>query len=475
MITFSVALILLVAGYFLYGKLMERVMKPDANATTPAVAHPDGVDYIAMPGWKLFMIQFLNIAGLGPIFGAIMGAKFGVSAYLWIVLGTIFGGAVHDYVSGMVSLRNNGESLPEIAGRYLGNGMKQFSRVFTAIILVLVCAVFVSGPAELLEDLTGWNIYLLMGLVMLYYLLATILPIDKIIGKIYPLFAFCLLFMAFGVLITLYVLMPDLPEITEGLTNTQPDPDTYPIFPMMFISIACGAISGFHATQSPLVARCMTNEKQGRSIFYGAMVAEGIVALIWAAAAIWYFQENGYAENNAAIVVDKVTRDLLGTVGAVIAILGVVAAPISTGDTALRSCRLIIADILHYPQAKIKSRLAIAIPIYAFVIVFLVISVVLPDGFNIIWRYFAWSNQTLAVMTLWAMTVFLYQAGKPYVITLVPAVFMTWVTTSYILFAPEGFGVAYYPSMICGLVAAFALMGLFYYRAVYLDKKTLKK
>ena len=198
MITFSVALILLVAGYFLYGKLMERVMKPDANATTPAVAHPDGVDYIAMPGWKLFMIQFLNIAGLGPIFGAIMGAKFGVSAYLWIVLGTIFGGAVHDYVSGMVSLRNNGESLPEITGRYLGNGMKQFSRVFTAIILVLVCAVFVSGPAELLEDLTGWNIYLLMGLVMLYYLLATILPIDKIIGKVYPLFAIALLFMAVG-------------------------------------------------------------------------------------------------------------------------------------------------------------------------------------------------------------------------------------------------------------------------------------
>lgn len=474
MVSFTFALILLVLGYLIYGKIVERVMRPDPKAVTPAVAHPDGVDYIAMPAWKLFMIQFLNIAGLGPIFGAIMGAKFGVSAYLWIVLGTIFGGAVHDYLSGMVSLRNNGESLPELTGRYLGNRMKQFSRIFTALILILVCAVFVSGPAGLLQDLTGWNIYLLMGLVMLYYLLATILPIDKIIGQIYPLFALCLLFMAFGVLIALFVLMPDLPEITDGLINTQPNPQTYPIFPMMFISIACGAISGFHATQSPLVARCMTNEKLGRPIFYGAMVAEGIVALIWAAAAIWYFQENGYAESNAAIVVDKVTSDLLGTVGAVIAVLGVVAAPISTGDTALRSCRLIIADILHLPQTKIKSRLAVALPIYVIVIFFLLLSILLPDGFNIVWRYFAWSNQTLAVITLWALTVFMYQTKKPYLMTLVPAMFMTWVTTSYILFAPEGLGLPYYYSLAGGLLVAFGLMALFYYRAVYMPKKALK-
>lgn len=474
MVSFTFALILLVLGYLIYGKIVERVMRPDPKAVTPAVAHPDGVDYIAMPAWKLFMIQFLNIAGLGPIFGAIMGAKFGVSAYLWIVLGTIFGGAVHDYLSGMVSLRNNGESLPELTGRYLGNRMKQFSRIFTALILILVCAVFVSGPAGLLQDLTGLNIYLLMGLVMLYYLLATILPIDKIIGQIYPLFALCLLFMAFGVLIALFVLMPDLPEITDGLVNTQPDPQTYPIFPMMFISIACGAISGFHATQSPLVARCMTNEKLGRPIFYGAMVAEGIVALVWAAAAIWYFQENGYAENNAAIVVDKVTKDLLGTVGAVIAVLGVVAAPISTGDTALRSCRLIIADILHLPQKKIKARLAVALPIYVIVIFFLLLSILLPDGFNIVWRYFAWSNQTLAVITLWALTVFMYQTKKPYLMTLIPAMFMTWVTTSYILFAPEGLSLPYYYSIAGGLIVAFGLMALFYYRAVYMPKKALR-
>ncbi len=464
MISFTVALVLLVVGYLIYGKFMEKVMQPNSKTPTPAVSHPDGVDYIAMPAWKLFMIQFLNIAGLGPIFGAIMGAKFGVSAYIWIVFGTIFGGAVHDYISGMVSLRNDGASLPEITGKYLGNGVKQFSRGFTALILVLVCAVFVSGPAGLLQGLTGWNIYLLMGIVMLYYLLATILPIDKIIGKIYPIFAFCLLFMAIGVLVTLYIQMPDLPEITAGLHNTQPDAESNPIFPMMFISIACGAISGFHATQSPLVARCMTNEKQGRPIFYGAMVAEGIVALIWAAAAIWYFGEHGYAETNAAIVVDEVVRKLLGNIGGVIALLGVVAAPISTGDTALRSCRLIISDILHIPQEKISKRLAVALPIYAVVIVFLVISVTLPDGFNIVWRYFAWSNQTLAVITLWAMTVFLYQAGKPYIITLEPAMFMTWVTTSYILYAPEGIGLSYYVSLVAGIVVAFALFGLFYYR-----------
>ena len=363
----------------------------------------------------------------------------------------------------MVSLRNNGESLPEITGRYLGNGMKQFSRVFTAIILVLVCAVFVSGPAELLEDLTGWNIYLLMGLVMLYYLLATILPIDKIIGKIYPLFAFCLLFMAFGVLITLYVLMPDLPEITEGLTNTQPDPDTYPIFPMMFISIACGAISGFHATQSPLVARCMTNEKQGRSIFYGAMVAEGIVALIWAAAGIKFA---GSYENllrlmapdgnsNPAIVVNAICHDWMGTFGAVLAILGVVAAPVTSGDTAFRSARLITADFLHYNQSSVWRRLAVSLPL------FVIAAVLMNINFDILWRYFAWFNQTLSIFTLWAVTVWLARKGKAFYVTLFPALFMTAVCTSYILVAPEGFSLPHAPSCVAGVVMAVVLLGVF--------------
>lgn len=465
MVSFVISLLALVAGYIFYGGFVERVMKPDPAAKMPALTKADGVDYMPMPAWKLFMIQFLNIAGLGPIFGAIMGAKFGTASYLWIVLGTIFAGAVHDYVAGMVSLRHDGESLPELTGRYLGRGMKDFSRVFTAFILVMVCAVFVSGPADLLCDLTGMNVYALMGVILIYYLLATLLPFDKIIGKIYPLFAACLLFMALGIMIALLVMWPEMPEITDGIANTQPEPDKYPIFPMMFISIACGAISGFHATQSPMVARCMTSEKQGRRIFYGAMVAEGIVALVWAAAAIWYFQGHGMEEDNAANVVDKITRELLGPVGMVIAILGVVAAPISTGDTALRSCRLIIADILHMPQIKIKSRLVIAIPLFLIVAAILVVSVTLPDGFNIVWRYFAWSNQTLAVITLWALTVFMQRTGRPYVITLLPAMFMTCVTITYILFAEEGFGIDRGISTGIGAGIALILAGLFFYKS----------
>ncbi|MEE0889926.1 MAG: carbon starvation CstA family protein, partial [Bacteroidales bacterium] len=325
MITFLVCLAVLVIGYFVYGKYVERVFKPDYNRKTPAITMQDGVDYIPMPTWKILMIQFLNIAGLGPIFGAIMGAKFGPASYLWIVFGSIFAGAVHDYFSGVLSIRNNGASLPELIGKYLGNGAKQTMRVFTVLLMVLVGAVFVSGPAGLLAKLTpdALNITFWAIVVFLYYILATLLPVDKIIGKIYPIFAIAIIFMAIGMLIMLIIKSPVLPEITSFSSLKNTSPDNNPIFPMMFVSIACGAISGFHATQSPMMARCLKTEKHARPVFYGAMIIEGIVALIWAAVASAFFYENGLEENNAAVIVDSVTKEWLGIAGAFLALLGV--------------------------------------------------------------------------------------------------------------------------------------------------------
>lgn len=434
MITFTIALIALIAGYFIYGSYVERVFRPDATRPTPAITQADGVDFIAMPSWKIFMIQFLNIAGLGPIFGAIMGAKFGTASYLWIVLGSIFAGATHDYLSGMLSIRNNGASLPELIGKYLGTTTKQIMRGFTVLLMVLVGAVFVSGPAELLAKLTPDNLTLTFWatIVFLYYILATLLPIDKIIGKIYPLFAIALLFMAIGILTMLYWHHPNIPEITNLHSLKNIHPNGIPIFPMMFVSIACGAISGFHATQSPLMARCLTNERHGRPVFYGAMITEGIVALIWAAAATYFFHNNGMEESNAAVIVNSITTEWLGAAGGLLAILGVIAAPITSGDTAFRSARLIAADFLHIDQKPISKRLLVSLPLFA--IGFLILQM----DFSILWRYFAWCNQTLAVFTLWGISVFLVKSRKNYLITLLPALFMTAVCTTYICIAPEG-------------------------------------
>lgn len=465
MITFTIALLVLIGGYFVYGKFVEKVFGIDPSRKTPAFTKQDGVDYIPMPTWKVFMIQFLNIAGLGPIFGAIMGAKFGTASYLWIVLGSIFAGAVHDFLSGMISLRNGGESLPETIGRYLGVNFKQFMRGFTVLLMVLVGAVFVAGPAGLLAKLTPESLDLSFWatIVFIYYVLATLLPIDKIIGKIYPIFAVALIFMAVGILVMLFWNHPQLPEITDGLTNTHPD--GLPIFPMMFISIACGAISGFHATQSPMMARCITNEKYGRPVFYGAMITEGIVALIWAAAATYFFHtESGTAlfaadsgNDNAAIVVDSITKEWLGTIGGLLAVLGVIAAPITSGDTAFRSARLIVADFLHIDQKPILKRLLISVPL--FVVGFIILHV----NFSVLWRYFAWCNQTLAVFTLWALTVYLVRENKPYIITLIPALFMTAVCTTYILMAPEGLALPKVWAYAIAAVVVLFVFGLFLY------------
>ncbi len=454
MITFTFALLLLIGGYFVYGAYVNRVFGPD-NRQTPAITMADGVDYIPLPAWKIFMIQFLNIAGLGPIFGAIMGAQFGTASYLWIVLGTIFAGAVHDFFSGALSIRHAGESLPEIIGRYLGLSVKKVMGLFTMVLMILVGAVFVSGPAELLAGMTPdyMDAYFWIIVIFLYYVLATLMPIDKIIGKFYPVFAIALLFMAVGILVMLYVKGPDLPEMWNGFGTKY---ETNPIFPMMFISIACGAISGFHATQSPLMARCMTSEKLCRPIFYGAMVAEGIVALIWAAAATYFFQENGVVDQltgkafSGAMVATRISNEWLGTFGGILAILGIVAAPITSGDTALRSARLIAADFLHIEQRSVSKRLMICIPLFLLTMGVLVYSLSDAEGFKIIWRYFAWCNQTLSVFTLWAITVYLVREKKNYYITLLPALMMTLVCSTYICIAPEGLSLPHTVSYAIG-------------------------
>ena len=438
MVSFSICLGFLIIMYFIYGRFIEKLFGPD-DRETPAFKQNDGIDYIPMPTWKIFMIQFLNIAGLGPIFGAILDAKFGMASFLWITLGTVFAGATHDYLAGMLSMRHGGESLPETIGRYLGLPAKQIMRVFSLLLMILVGVVFLSGPADLLASLTPekLNAEFWLSIIFIYYLLATLLTIDKIIGRIYPLFAIALIFMAIGVLVMLYSEYPDIPEIWNGLSNSHPHSDKLPIFPIMFVSIACGAISGFHATQSPMMAKCLKSEKHGRPAFYGAMITEGIVALIWAAAATCFFKENGLDENNAAIIVNHITNDWLGSIGGLLAILGVIAAPISTGDTALRTARLIAADFLKMPQKRLKHRLILTIPIFTLTILLIYWSSSDSGGFDVIWRYFAWFNQTLSVFTLWAITIYLTQINKQYLVTLIPAIFMTYVTVSYLFIAPE--------------------------------------
>ena len=473
MVTFSVALVLLIVGYVVYGGFVNRIFAPDAKRTTPAVAMNDGVDYMPMPTWKIFMIQFLNIAGLGPIFGAIMGAQFGTASYLWIVIGTLLAGAVHDFFSGCLSIRNNGANLPELIGKYLGTSAKTVMNVLSIVLMVLVGAVFVSGPAELLAGMTpaAMNVNFWIVVIFLYYVLATLLPIDKIIGRIYPLFAIALLFMAVGVLVMLYVKHPALPEMWQSFGTKY---DKSPIFPMMFVSIACGAISGFHATQSPLMARCMTNEKHCRPIFYGAMVTEGIVALVWAAAATWFFGEHGTVDAATGIpysgakVATMISKEWLGAVGGIVAILGIVAAPITSGDTALRSARLIIADFLHMEQKSIKRRLLICIPLFLVTAGTLVYSLADADGFKIIWRYFAWCNQTLSVFTLWAITAYLVREKKPYIITLIPALFMTCVSVTYICIAREGFQL---PPMLSYAIGGVAVLATFVWFVVWMKKR----
>jgi len=479
MITFTVSLVCLLLGYLLYGTVVERIIKPSDATKMPCYEKQDGVDYMPMPAWRVFLIQFLNIAGTGPIFGAIMGILFGPAAYLWIVFGCIFAGAVHDYLCGMICIRQGGVSLPEIIGNELGPTMRLVMRIGALVLLVLVGAVFVTTPASLLDNMTpdnGWffsNSFWLT-LIFLYFILATLLPIDKLIGRIYPLFGFALLLMALGIGWNIYTQEGWMPELTDAPFVTH-HPKGLPIFPMLCITIACGAISGFHGTQSPLMARCLTKERLGRPIFYGAMITEGVVALIWAAASVKFAStlpgeagatayEKLAALGNPAIVVKEISVGWMGTVGAILAILGVVAAPITSGDTAFRSARLITADFLHLSQKSIMKRLMLCLPLFAITTALFFID------FNALWRYFAWTNQTLACIMLWAAAVWLTRRKHNCFIAFLPALFMTVVCTSYILIAPEGFGLPL-PVGIAAGVGLMSLQGFHFMKYIYKNDK----
>lgn len=472
MVSFIIALVALVVGYVFYGRFVARVFGAD-NRPTPAVYKADGVDYMVLPPWKVYMIQFLNIAGTGPIFGAIMGAKFGPAAYLWIVFGCIFAGAVHDYLSGMLSVRHGGVNLPELIGIYLGKNTKTVMLIFTVFLLIMVGAVFVFSPAKILggmwepawmvEHIGQYSFWIII--VFIYYIIATLLPVDKVIGRIYPVFAGALIFMALALMAVLFIKFPDIPEVWEGLKQTPGGALTKnPIFPCLFISIACGAISGFHATQNPLMARCIEHEKMGRPIFYGAMITEGAVALIWATAASYFFYgkpEPAFqlipggvdAINDAPSIVNLVCNEWLGILGGILAILGVVAAPITSGDTALRSARLIISDFLKLDQQPIRKRLYICIPLFAIVFAVLMWQMNDKAGFEKLWGWFGWSNQALSVFTLWTLTVYLVKEKKLYWITLIPALFMTWVCTTFFMFSPNSLGLNLYLSYGIGFAA----------------------
>ncbi len=469
MITLLICLLALVLGFVFYSRFIERDFGADAARQTPAFAMKDGVDYIPMPWWRVFLIQFLNIAGLGPIFGAVAGAMWGPVAFLWIVLGTIFAGAVHDYFSGMLSIRHKGLSITEIIGIYLGLTAKQVMRLFTVVLMILVGAVFIMGPAKILSSITpeAFGMQFWLWAIFIYYVLATLLPIDKVIGRIYPLFGAALLFMALSLIVALLWQGYRIPELSwDNWQNFHHDSEHFPVFPMLFVTIACGAISGFHATQSPLMARCMKNEKEGRKVFYGAMVVEGVVALIWAAIGMSFF--GGVRElndtmtahqGNAAWVVNEISVSLLGKLGAVLALLGVVAAPITSGDTAFRSARLIVADFLKIKQEPIVNRLLITLPLFAIGYALTLVN------FDVVWRYFAWANQTLAAVTLWTITVYQLRMRKNYAITLLPALFMTAVVSSYILLAPEGFSLSKtWAYSLSGLLTLFCFFAFLYHK-----------
>ncbi|MDD5937972.1 MAG: carbon starvation CstA family protein [Clostridiales bacterium] len=473
MITFFVCLVLLIVGFFIYGKLVEKVFHID-DRQTPAVAHPDGVDYVPMKTWRIFLIQLLNIAGLGPIYGAIAGACWGPAVYLWIVFGTILGGGVHDFLSGMMSERNDGKSISEVVGLYMGKVITFIMRIFSVVLLVMVGVNFAKGPADLLAKLTpeALGSMFWLAVIMIYYLLATFLPIDKIVGKLYPVFGICLIIMALGVGgATIILHGADMPELSAA-TLAVVHPNGTPKWAMMFVTVACGAVSGFHATQSPMMARCIKSEKEGHVVFYGAMVAEGIIALIWAAAGVTFYTNHGSlvdgmaglsaavaAEGQGGVVYD-ICKTLLGPVGGVLAMIGVIACPITSGDTAFRSARLTIADWFHIDQSDAKKRAMLAVPLLA---AGAVIVVALP--WTVLWRYFSWSNQTLAMIVLWTGAVFLHKYGYPPVACMMaalPAAFMTAVSITYFFQAPECLHLSTAIAYPVGIAVAVIFFVIFY-------------
>lgn len=480
MITFFVCILLLVAGYMIYGKFVERYFGTDPGRRTPAYELEDGVDFKPMATWKVFVIQFLNIAGLGPIFGAIMGAAYGPAAYLWIVVGCIFMGAVHDFFSGMMSIRSGGANMPDIIGANLGRTMKTVMNVVVCFLLLAVGVSFVTGPADLIASLTGVNKEVWLYVIFAYYLLATLLPIDKIIGNIYPLMGAALLFMALGVGIMLVVGditgAHEMVELTPAtLKNWHSDPQDNILIPMLFVVVSCGAISGFHATQSPLMARCLKNEKHARPIFYGAMIAEGIVAIVWATAAMAYFggpeglndaATNGVMVNGVltkvtpAIAVDMICRSWLGKVGAIIAVIGVVVCPVTSGDTAFRSLRLTMADFLKSDQKPVMKRVLISLPI--FVLAF----VCCKMDFSTVWKYVGIGNQTLAAIVMWTASAYFIKKGKAHWLCSLPASFLTFVCVSYFIMAPHVNGGLHLSPVVGYVAGSIVALGLLAFCAV---------
>ena len=487
MVTFFIALALLIGGYLIYSRVSEKVFAID-DRKTPAIANPDGVDIAPLPKWKAFLIELLNIAGTGPIFGAISGALFGPIVFVWIVLGCILGGAVHDYFSGMISSRNNGDSIVKLAGKYSGKAIEIIMRIFSIVLLILVTAVFVVSPSSLLESLTSGNVkaWIWMIIILAYYFLSTIVPIDKVIGKIYPVFGIVLIVMAVAVIIGVMVQSDNYPmiELIGNLRDFSKENGGLPWWPFMMTTVACGAVSGFHATQSPMVAKCIKSEKDGRQIFYGAMVAEGIIALIWAAAAMAFFKVNtadGWDLLNSiggsSHSVNDIAKGVLGPVGTVLAIVGVVICPITSGDTALRSCRLIVGEIFKLDQKKIRNRIILTLPLFACVIGISIWNFLDPNNFNILWRWFAWSNQVLAAISLWVATGYLYLTAKNKRLSLftsIPAMFMTTVVVTYILAEPQlalGRFIPYNIALIVGGSLSLLIAGFYIFKLITKKKE----
>lgn len=465
MLWFFLCVGLLLAGYFTYGVVIERIFGPKEALKTPAYASQDGVDYVPMSNAKVWLVQLLNIAGLGPVFGPILGALYGPVAMLWIVVGCVFAGAVHDYFSGMLSVRQNGASVPNIVGKQLGNVMKQLMNVFAVVLLLLVGIVFVLGPAKLLGSMSGMDVALWTTIIFAYYILATVLPIDKIIGRLYPFFGGLLLFMSFGLIVGLIFSGKTFFAATSGAESlfSNLHPKELPIWPLIFITIACGAISGFHSTQSPLMARCLQNEKNGRFVFYGAMIGEGIIALIWCTLGLSFYETPAamnavLAAGGPAKVVHDVSTSLLGSLGGILAVLGVVVLPITSGDTAFRAARLIIAEFIKLPQRDIAKRLMIAVPL------FVIGYFISRTDFDVIWRYFGWANQTVAMVMLWAAAAYLVRHNKFHWVCTIPAVLMTAIVVTFIANAKIGFGLPMDTATTIGIAFTLVATVVFFLR-----------
>ena len=466
MISFLLCLALLIIGYFVYGKIVDNTFGPD-DRETPAVRINDGVDYVVMPQWKLFLVQLLNIAGLGPIFGALQGALWGPVVFLWITFGTIFAGGVHDYFSGMMSERNDGASIAEVTGRYLGPVMQNIMRVFSVVLLIMVGTVFAVGPAGLIVTLcknggmSGLLTTTLFWLIIIlaYYFIATFISIDAIIGKIYPLFGICLIIMAVGVIFGIFTNPAyTIPEIWANFSNMHPS--NTPIWSFMFITVACGAISGFHSTQTAIISRTVKNERQGRMTFYNMMILEGFIAMVWAAGAMGVYNL-ALQEPNASLAtgtIGVVCKDILGPVGGIIALVGVIVLPITSGDTALRALRLSLAETFHLDQSTNGKRMRLAIPVFVLAAGIIVFAKFNKDGFNILWRYFAWSNQTLSLFAFLCITVWMFENGKGKFawMPLIPGAFYAFICSTYIANAHIGFNIPWTASYIIGVVFAIA-------------------